>query len=193
MNIFKNKTVLAGIAGTVIGLIIAFVPNTWNIIEPVTGIATLTIAAYVAWENQQIQKRLSENAMEQKKFEITFGLQKGYTAEGGVLTIEQARGFVKEWIEIQITNQQPFLTGMLDSMHLVYPVRNGESGKRVIEEPGAIYSGSLSPNYDKGRNDQEVVETLNSLARFIGQRMEQKRVYLSYCGKQWTIDINVVG
>lgn len=189
MKLLKNKTVIVAILGGAVGLLLAFVHG-WDIVEPVTGIATLAISGYVAWENQQLQKRLGDSAMEQKKFEVTFGLQQGYTAEGKTFSIEQARGFVKEWMELRIKNQQPFLTGMLDSMHLVYPVRNGETGKRVIEEPGAIYFGSLSPNYDKGRSDEEVVLTLNSLARHLGEKMQQKRVYMSFCGKQWTIDTN---
>lgn len=186
----KNKTAIVAIVGGIIGLVVAVIPHGWGYIEPTTGIATLAIAGYVAWENQQLQKRLGDAAMEQKKFEVSFGLQKGYTADGELFSPEQARGFVKEWMKIRIANHQHFLTGMLDSMYLVYPVRNGEDGKRVIEEPGAIYSGSLSPVYDKGRTDAEVIETLNSLARHLGEKMEQKRVYLSYCGRQWTIDTN---
>jgi hypothetical protein len=88
----------------------------------------------------------------------------------------------------RVDGGQKFLTGLLDTMTLTFPVRNGEGGYRVTQEPGVMLTGSLSPHYDKGRSDAEVTQTLNDLAQHLGAALGQVRVYLSYCGRQWTVE-----
>lgn len=177
---------VAVVAGVIIGFIIAFVPNGWNIVEPVTGMATLAVAT-AAW----YEAKKSSNSMKKKMFEVSFGLRKGYAEDAETSTIDDAISVVKKWIQIRLDNQLPILTGFMDDKVLIYPVRNGKAGSdfRPTAEPGALFSGSLSPKYDKGRSDEEVKETLGSLALFLGKELKQERVYLSYCDRQWVIDL----
>jgi len=88
----------------------------------------------------------------------------------------------------RIKNNFPVLTGKVGFANLVYPVRNKEDGTRVTVEPSISYSGILSPVYDKNRKEEEIIQTLNDLAEFVGKKLEQKRVYLFFRGKSWVID-----
>jgi len=189
-NIFNFKNLgteaIAVIAGVLIGIIVAFIPNGWNIIEPVTGMATLAVAT-AAW----YEARKSQNVIQKKTFEISFGLRKGYKEDAETFSTADVIELVKSWIETRYDMGLPILTGYIDDKTLVYPVRKGQAdGKyHATAEPGGVFTGSLSPVYDKGRSDVEVKETLSDLARFIGTELGQERMYLSYCDKQFTIDL----
>ncbi len=191
VKLFKN-TLVAAIIGVISGIIV-FYFNGWNLLEPIIGIATLTIALSVSLQAAQSLKFQSDQFrtladMERKDFEITFGLRKGYQGEGGEFSTEAATGFIQEWMQERILHHLPILTGKVDYISLVYPVRNSEDGTRVTIEPSVSYSGILSPVYDKNRKESEVIGTLNSLAEFIGKKLEQKRIYLSFKGKSWVIE-----
>ncbi|MFA4819258.1 MAG: hypothetical protein WC621_05465 [Patescibacteria group bacterium] len=183
---------MAATIGAVVGIVV-FLFNGWNLLEPVIGIATLTIALSATIKVAQSLKFQGEQFktladMERKDFEITFGLRKGYQGEGGEFSIESATGFIQEWMQERINSRLPILTGKVDYINLIYPVRNTENGTRVTIEPSISYSGILSPVYDKNRKEEEVINTLNSLAEFIGKKLEQKRIYLSFKGKSWVIE-----
>ena len=190
-KIFKN-TIAAGIIGATAGILV-YLFNGWNLLESVIGIATLTVALSATIKVAQSLKFQGEQFktladMERKDFEITFGLRKGYQGEGGEFSIESATGFIQEWMQEKINSRLPILTGKVNYINLVYPVRNTEDGTRVTVEPSVSYSGILSPVYDKNRKEEEVINTLNSLAEFIGRKLEQKRIYLSFKGKSWVIE-----
>ncbi len=72
----------------------------------------------------------------------------------------------------------------MDTCTVTFPL----SGKNVVQAPGVMLSGSLSPLYDRDRSDFEVVETLKNLAGFIAQRLNQPRVYFSFNGVQYTVN-----
>lgn len=184
MKNFKfNTTTIAMIIGVLIGIIIAFIPGGWNFVEPVTGMATLAVA-FAAW----LEVIKSRNVIKKKTFEISFGLRKGYKEDAETSSIEDVVNLFKNWIQIRKDSGLPILTGYIDNKMLVYPVRKGEHQGRITAEPGGIFSGSLSPKYDKGRSDAEVKDTIFDLARFLGTELCQERIYLSYCDKQYTID-----
>lgn len=177
-------TTIAVIVGVIIGVIIAFT-DSWNLLEPVISIATLAIAAG-AW----FELKKSKNVIKKKTFEISFGLRKGYEEDAEKASISEVVNLTKEWMLSRCNNGLPILTGYIDEKILLYPVRNNkESNIHITSEPGGVFAGSLSPNYDKGRSDKEVQETLSDLARFLGIALCQKRIYLSYCDKQFTIDL----
>ena len=183
---------IAAVAGVILGVIIYFF-NLWNILEPIIGIATLTVALGAAIKVSQNLKFQGEQFktladMDKKGFEITFGLHKGYAIDGGEFSFEDATGFIQEWMKERIKNNLPVLTGKIGFANLVYPVRNTEDGNRVTVEPSISYSGILSPVYDKNRKEEEIIQTLNDLAEFVGKKLDQKRVYLSFRGKSWVID-----
>jgi len=189
-NFFNFKslgtTTIAVIVGVVIGILIASFTNSWNFLEPVIGIATLAVSAG-AW----LEAKKSQNVMKKKTFEISFGLRKGYKEDAETSSIADAIDLVKIWAQTRIDAGLPILTGYVDDKMLVYPVRKGQLvGKfYVTAEPGGVFTGSLSPKYDQGRSDKEVKETLSDLARFLGTELGQERMYISYCNKQWTIDL----
>lgn len=183
----KKSGIAIFLGGTLFGILLA-VFGGWDFVEPVTAMATLSVAT-LAWLRSIALERKLGTAMEKKNFEITFGLRAGYKGEGHDFTLVHARGLIKDWMNARLEKSLPVLTGMTSEITLVYPVRNNADGSRVTEEVSGQFSGSLSPNYDKGRNDLEIVQTLNDLAGFLGKGLQQKRIYLSFAGKQWTIDI----
>ncbi|MFH1744979.1 MAG: hypothetical protein ABH881_02300 [bacterium] len=183
----KVLTGLIFASGIGCGILLA-VYGKWDIVEPVIGMATLAVSAVIWLRHKALERKLGDS-MEQKKFEITFGLRAGYDGEEADFTLDQARGVIKEWMETRLERNLPILTGMIGDITLIYPVRNNTNDNRVTEEISGQFSGSLSPKYDKGRNDKEIIETLNDLAGFLGKKLCQKRVYVSFAGKQWVIDI----
>ena len=172
--------------GATVGVLAAAFDG-WSIIEPVIGMATLAVAGLAWFYSIRFERKLS--SMDHKKFEITFGLRAGYEGEETDFALVDARKAIRSWMSSRIERSLPILSGMTQDTVLIYPVRNGEDGQRVTEEISGQFSGSLSPKYDKGRSEAEVVETLNDLARFLGLGLEQKRIYLSFAGKQWVIDV----
>ena len=188
MKKFKKLsiTTIVGIVGVLIGIIIALIPNGWNILEPIIGVATLAVAS-AAW----FEAKKAQNVIKKKTFEISFGLRKGYKEDAEISSITDVIELVKSWIQVRVNQGLPILTGTIDDRVLVYPVRKGYSdGKyHATAEPGGVFTGSLTPNYDKGRSDTEVRETLADLAKFLGTELKQERMYLAYCDKQWTIDL----
>src|SRR5690606_9062220 len=109
-------------------------------------------------------------------FEISFGLRKGYKEDAETFSIADVIELVKTWIQVRKDAGLPILTGYIDDKVLVYPVRKGvaDGTYRATAEPGGVFTGSLSPNYDKGRSDAEVKETLSDLARFLGTELGQE-------------------
>ncbi len=160
----------------------------WDILEPIIAATTLCVAAASGLRSLALERKL-ECSMEQKSFQLTLGLREGYLEGAPEHSFAEAEKAYREWMQQRVDGGLRFVTGLLDNCVLTFPVRTGESGFRVTQEPGAILSGSLSPHYDKGRSDAEVVATLNDLAQHLGVVLGQVRVYLSYCGRQWTVDI----
>jgi len=164
------------------------ITDKWGWFEPVIGMATLAAAAG-GWIRSILIERKLGSVMEQKSFQITFGLRAGYEGEGADYSLNDALKLVGQWMSARVSRGLPILTGMVSDTTLVYPVRNAADGSRVTKELSGVFSGSLSPRYDKGRSDREVTDTLNDLAMFLGRGLCQKRVYVSFAGKQWALDI----
>jgi len=184
--VFLSALVLAGAA---IGVLLA-INDWWAIVEPVAWAVQMAMLAAALLYSWLVERKL-ETSMEQKSFQITFGLRSGYKGEGADFTLADAENAIREWMQARVKAGLPIVTGMVAPVTLLYPVRNvmDEDGTRVTAEKSAVFSGSLSPKYDKGRSDLEVVDTLNSLAKHIGLVLRQKRVYVSFVNRQWTVDI----
>ncbi len=174
--------------GATAGLTVS-VLHLWDWIEPVIGLTTLGVAAG-GWLRSFIVERKLGDVMEQKDFQVTFGLREGYLEGSPEHSFAEAESAYRVWMQKRVDGGQKFVTGLLDTMTLTFPVKGGEGKLRVTQEPGAILSGSLSPHYDKGRSDYEVVLTLKDLAQHLGAALGQTRVYVSYCGRQWTLEVN---
>lgn len=175
------------LGGVGVGLVIAYM-GWWDFLEPVswtTQTSVLLIGAVAAWR----WGRRLQASMPQKTFQITFGLRQGYAERAVVHSLDDAHYAIEEWMNARVVAGLPVVTGMTSPVTLFYPVRNGEDGRRIVQESSAIFVGSLSPKYDKGRSDTEIVETLNALAQHLGATLGQKRVYVSFANRQWTIDL----
>ena len=177
--------VLAGVGS---GVLVARM-GWWDVVEPVTGMTTLAVAA-LAWLRSWMLGRTLEASMEQKSFQLTLGLREGYAEGNPEHSLADAQKAYREWMQARVDAKLRFVTGLLDSCVLTFPVRVGEEGFRVTQEPGVMLTGSLSPHYDKGRSDEEVIATLNDLAQHLGVALGQVRVYVSYCGRQWTVEVH---
>lgn len=187
----KKKIFLSAglvLVGAAVGIAMAM-NGWWNIAEPVAWTVQMAVLAIALIRSWLLERKL-ESTMEQKSFQITFGLRRGYEGDSADHSVADADIAILEWMMARVTTGLSVVTGMSSSATLFYPVRNTEDGSRVTRESSAIFTGSLSPKYDKGRSDLEVVDTLNSLASHIGLALGQKRIYVSYNGKQWTLDLN---
>ena len=174
------------VVGAGLGVMLNFL-DIWSWVEPITGTATIALSVVLWIRTAAIERR--QDSMEQKPFQLTIGLLEGYDSSAVTHPVSDAILAYETWMQNRVALGQPVITGMVAETTLVYPVRNGEDGSRVIREPNAVISGSLSPKYDRDRADREVESTLGDLARFAGTALGQCRVYASYCGRQWTIEM----
>ena len=191
MNIDFEKILPALIIGAGVIAGVAMDPNLlggWEHFDPLVNAVTLAVAA-AAWLRSMALERKLEVSMEHKSFQLTLGLREGYLEDSPEHSLAEAQKAYRECMQKRVDAGRKFVTGLLDNCTLTFPVRNGEGGFRVTQEPGCVISGSLSPHYDKGRSDHEVTETLNDLARHLGTALGQVRVYVSFAGRQWTVDI----
>jgi hypothetical protein len=175
------------LVGVVVSGVILYY-SLWNWLEPVTGVATLVVASLGWLRSYRFERELGA-VMEQKTFEITLGLRRGYLEGAQEHSFAEAENAYRKWMQSRVDGGKRFVTGLLDTMTLTFPVRNGEGNMRVTQEPGVVLSGSLSPHYDKGRADSEVSETLTDLAKNLGSALGQVRVYVAYQGRQWTVEM----
>lgn len=186
----KKYYFAAIVLGSIVtGLLIARF-HAWDWLEPVLGVGSLLFAAAAMLEAQKTQRVLNAHeAMTLKQFSLTIGLREGYGEIALIHSTEDVLHFIQQWMEGRIALNLPVLTGMVQASTLVYPVRNGEEGNRVISEPTCQYVGTLSAVYDKNRTDDEIMLTLSDLARSVGEKLHQKRVYCSFADKQWVVEL----
>ncbi len=178
----KLLTICFVAAGVLLGILVAKF-GWWDIIEPITGMATLALAGGAMF-NSWLTGRKLEASVQQRRFEMTFLLRDGYQSGAKEFTKQNAEKAYAEWMQKRCDAEQKFVTGLMDTCTVTFPL----GGKNVVQAPGVMLSGSLSPLYDKDRPDFEVVETLKSLAGFIARRLNQPRVYFSFNGVQYTVN-----
>ena len=176
------------LVGGGIGLVLAFTGG-WNYVEPVAWGVQMGALATALLRSRLLERKF-EASMEQKAFQITLGLREGYLKGAPEHSFAEAEKAYRDWMQARVDVKLRIITGLLDTMTLTFPVRSGEDGFRVTQEPGVMLTGSLSPHYDKGRSDAEITATLNDLAQHLGSALGQVRVYVSFAGRQWTIDVN---
>lgn len=149
---------------------------------------TLTLAFSASnWLQQRFF--MDSTRMRKKTWQVDCGLLEGYDASTGRMHTQlEARAAYADWMRGRVQQGLPIVTGGIDFRWMVYHVRNGEDGKRIIEEESARLAGELSPKYDKGRSDDEVLATLFDLARYMLRALGQTRVYVSFLDVVHTID-----
>ncbi len=188
----KNQRVfLLGAAALVLGLACAFL-DLWNWVEPTLGMGSLLFSGMAFLEAQRANHAIQQvgDHMPLKSFAVTFGLREGYDADAPSNSISEVEDLIHQWMVNRANLGLQVVTGMTQSTTLLYPVRNNdENGTRVTREPTCQYVGTLSAKYDKEYSDADTIETLSDLARWVGERTNQKRVYITYCDQQWVVDI----
>lgn len=164
--------------------------NLWDWIEPIMGWGSLMFAAMAMYEAMEAKKAIQHSSMPLKSFALTIGMREGYEADAKIYHLSDIEQVIAQWMKGRIDQKLSIITGMLQSSTLLYPVRNNnEDGSRIITEPTCEYTGTLSAKYDADRTDAEVIQTISDLARWVGEKMNQKRVYCTYCDQQWVVDI----
>lgn len=113
-----------------------------------------------------------------RSFRLTIGLIEGY-ADGKLHTHEEVGEIVAAWLLEQKQNSKPYLPGCITAGVMYYYAR--ESAK-LIAEPVALYEGVVSPEYNAGLADDDVISTLHELVEILATKLKQVRVYLRYHG-----------
>lgn len=167
--------------------------SSWG--EPIAWALGLAIQIGIILKGLQVVQGV-QTRMEKRSFEITLGLRQGYAPDAPVYSGEEVVGVIKEWLNQRLNAGLPILTGKFvygKGMGLLYPLRNDPAdqskGQFTTDEPLFIYTGELSPWYDRDRTDTEVILTLRDLALHIGRKFNQKRMYYSFKGTQYSENV----
>ena len=76
----------------------------------------------------------------------------------------------------------PVLTGFVISpkKRMVYGWKSSATGVKTNREDTVLLSGIVNPLYSADLSDDSAVELLKDLAGFIGERLNQTRMYIEY-------------
>ena len=113
-----------------------------------------------------------------RSFRLTIGLIEGYSG-GKLHTQEEVGEIVTEWLLEQKRDNKPYLPGCIIAGTIFY---YGRESAKLIAEPVALYEGDVSPEYNAGLTDADVISTLHELAVILAERLNQVRIYLRYNG-----------
>ena len=123
--------------------------------------------------------------MKKRSYKITFDLKEGYAEKARVHTIKFAGDIITKWMEGQLKNNQPIVTGFLEEGILFFPKPDNE--QKVIVTPSAVFTGELSSPEDMKRTNKEVKQTLESLAQALKQGLKQESVFIIYRDVNWCV------
>lgn len=127
--------------------------------------------------------------MKVKPWKVVVGLREGYDTDAKVHIHEEVEEVFRAWMHERVfVENLPVLSGMVGPVeHLLYPYRNGGTG-RIISEECIVIHGDLTVSYDKRRDDAEVLRTVRSLAAAFHVPIQQGRIYFDYDGTQYRSD-----
>jgi len=132
-------------------------------------------------------KTVEGSCGERRSFAITVGLAEGYGPTVKTHTIDEVVELVLGHLKIRAADGRLYLTGTVSAGEVVYawPEEPGKAGGG--HEPNVIYSGEVSPLYNKDLGDNEVAEILNDLASELGSALGQTRVYVAFGHETWIL------
>ncbi|MGN6639423.1 MAG: hypothetical protein ACTHJ8_10970 [Mucilaginibacter sp.] len=123
--------------------------------------------------------------MEKRSYKITFALQEGYAPGAKIHTRSFAAQVIHDWMTTRLQAHQPVVSGFMQEGMLLAP---GVGRQPLITTvPTCLFTGELSSDEDNSRTDQEVRETLESLAKALKQALKQESVYIIYLEDNWCI------
>lgn len=113
-----------------------------------------------------------------KPFKIVLGLVEGY-GSNTIREVKEVEDLIEEWMRDRIQKGLFFLTGNVVAGNLVYawPTKNDPMS---TTEPSATFLGDVNPIYNSDISDEDILSALRELAGFLGTKLNQTRVYLSY-------------
>ena len=132
--------------------------------------------------------RIKNSFGEKLSFSITVGFREGY---GGGVVPAQDHSYDRfelitvlgKWMQKRASNNQPFLTGIVSEVQeVVY-----SHAAHFFSEPVVTFSGEVSHLYFPKDQINSVPDILDEIASVLGEAMNQTRVYVSYCDKNWII------
>lgn len=113
-----------------------------------------------------------------RSFRLTIGLIEGYAGEK-LHTQKEVGEIVADWLLNQRRNHRPYLPGSIVASTMYY---YGRESKKLITEPVVFYEGDVSPEYNSGLTNGEVISALQELAEILANKLNQTRIYLRYNG-----------
>ncbi|RZA01792.1 MAG: hypothetical protein EOP47_09320 [Sphingobacteriaceae bacterium] len=125
--------------------------------------------------------------MKKRSYKITFALKEGYAPNGRVHNLKYAGKIIHNWMADRLDAQLPVVNGFLQEGILFFPSVEKSNADPVTASPSAVYFGELSSPEDMKRNNKEIRETLESLARVLLQKLKQESVYIIYHYKNWCV------
>ena len=124
--------------------------------------------------------------MKKKSFKITCSLQEGYGQDGRLFTFGDAERVIANWLEDRLNNNLPLVNGMLQQGSLIFQAPEKVTEK-VLISPTIVFEGELSSKKDMQRNDNEVNDTLRSLALHLKEQLKQESVFVIYLNEHWCV------
>lgn len=126
--------------------------------------------------------------MQKKSYKITFALQSGYAGTGENHPEQEVSDIIETWMLDRINNDLPTVSGILQFGKLIFPAKGRREDRKIVTATqSGIYSGELSSESDNKRTVEEVIQTLESLAKALKEKLKQEKVYIIYQDKNWFI------
>ena len=124
------------------------------------------------------EKKFGDN--KRQSFQIVMGLKEGYDS-GKIHTKEDVKVFIHQWMEARLTAGLPIITGgILFPGTVVYTWSWGVSKAQFNAEEVVVFAGEINPLYNTNLNNSDALGTLKDLTRFLGEQLNQTRMYLTY-------------
>jgi len=125
------------------------------------------------------EKPLKSN--QRRPFQIVIGLMEGY-GSNIVHTVEDVKKIIKDWMAETLVSQPMTISGgTLIPGTTVYGWNSTSTGVATNEEETVLFVGEINPLYCSDMSNMQAIELLKSLATTLGDKLNQTRMYVSYC------------
>ena len=124
------------------------------------------------------RKALKDN--KRRSFQINIGLREGYDSKV-VHNEDKVIDLIGRWMFMKMTESSRCLTGgVLLSGPMIYAWNSSPTGVKVNIEDTILFVGEVNPLYSADLHDSEVISLLEDLASFLGEELNQTRMYIMY-------------
>lgn len=90
------------------------------------------------------------------------------------------------WMRHRCNKGLEYVTGIVTSGHVLYTWPGAKGDDKP--EPAIVFSGDVSIVYNANLEDDQIIAILNDLASYLGEHMNQTRVYVAYRNKTWVME-----